>query len=90
MEIHLISYGDSELPLLKEIIPFFSPVGVCLPWGGALRGEVDEQTIRVLYPAEDLKPDIAFERTLNDCFNWLEEQGEKSRIELVKAGAGKS
>lgn len=89
MEIYLISYGDSELPLIKEIIHYFSPVGICLPWGRKLPVEVDEQTLTILYPDEDLKPDIAFEKTLNDCFNWLEEQGEKSRLELVKAGAGK-
>lgn len=89
MEIHLISYGHLELSQIKEVIPFFSPVGICLPWGGLLPGEIDEQIITALYPAEDLKPDIVFEKTLDDCFNWLEEQGEKSRIELVKAGAGK-
>lgn len=86
---YLISYTDSELSLVKDIIPAFSPIEICLPWGKALPGIVDEQTITALYPAEDLKPDISFERTLNDCLNWLEEQGEKSRVELVKAGADK-
>ncbi|MFC1839705.1 hypothetical protein ACFL1N_09005 [Thermodesulfobacteriota bacterium] len=89
MGIHIISYVDSELSLVKDIVPFFSPIEICLPWEKELPGIVDEQTITALYPAEDLKPDISFERTLNDCLNWVEEQGEKSRIELIKAGAGK-
>ena len=86
---YLISYNDSELPLVKDLIPVFSPIEICLPWGKEKPGIVDERSIKALYPAEDLKPDISFGDTLNDCLNWLEEQGEKSRVELVKAGAGK-
>jgi len=88
MEIRLISYTDSDLSLLKEMVPFFSPIGLCLPWEKAMPVIVDEQTITALYPPDDLKPDISFERTLNDCLQWLEEQGEKSRVELLKAGPG--
>ncbi len=89
MCIHLISYGDVNIQLIQDIIPYFSPVEICLPWGKELPGIADVKSVTALYPAEDFKPGISFERTLNDCINWLEEQGEKSRIELVKAGAGK-
>lgn len=88
MGIYLISYAVPELQIVEEITPFFSPVKICLPWGKELPGIVDEREITVLYPPVDLKPDISFEKTLNDCINWVEEQGEKSRIELVKAGTG--
>lgn len=86
MKINLISFTDSQLSLAGEIIPFFSPVGICIPWEKQLPVIIDNRDILPVYPPEDLKPDISFENTLNNCLIWLDEQGEKSRIELLKAG----
>ncbi|MGD9161082.1 MAG: hypothetical protein PVG39_21875 [Desulfobacteraceae bacterium] len=86
MTIHLISYRHSGLSLLKEIVHFFSPIKLYVPWGGTVPEYTDDKEISASYPPEEFRPDADFNRLLDECFNWACEQGEKSRKEIIKTG----
>lgn len=86
MTIHLISYIHSGLSFLEEITPLFSPLKIYIPWGGIGPECVDNKKIFGIYPPEEFKPETDFNLLLDECFNWVYEQGEKSRKEIIKTG----
>ena len=86
MTIHLISYANTDLPFIDEIIPCFSPVKIYVPWGGTFPEYIESSEIITLYPPEELKPETDFNMLLDECFKWAYEQSEKSRKEIIKTG----
>lgn len=86
MTIHLISYTNSNLSLIDEITPCFSPVKIYVPWGGAVPEYAGNSEITTLNPPEEFKPEADFNMLLDECFNWAYEQSEKSRKEIIKTG----
>jgi hypothetical protein len=75
-------------PTVKKILSFFGPLTIFQPWfmerPGFGSGTNEANTVRVLCPPEDLKPEKGFGARLSEYRHWIEQNSDRGYTEFMQ------
>lgn len=90
MSTYLFPHFNPSESTLRKIISFLGPIKICLPWFMTPPQFIDDTSIEILYPPDNLKPKDAFRSMLSEYRSWVKQNQDRSYIEIIKSNrAGK-
>jgi len=85
MSAHIFPHSYWPESIIKKIISFFGPVKVYRPWMIDSLDQMNDVSIEISNPPEDLKPDSSFMAMLSEYRQWMKRNRDRSYLEIIKS-----
>ncbi|MFC1533536.1 hypothetical protein ACFL7M_09260 [Thermodesulfobacteriota bacterium] len=85
MPVLLFPYFHTHESVIEKVSTFFGPITIYLPWFQEPPEFINYKNIEISYPPDSLKPKDGFKNILSEYHHWVEQNRDKSYLEIIKS-----
>ena len=85
MATYLFTHSNPTESTIKKVISFFGPLKIFLPWYMEPPPFIDDVSMEVVYPPDNLKPKDVFRNMLSEYRSWVKQNQDRSYTEIIKS-----